>query len=161
DGSFDLAMHRFTVAGIFDVRFNIGSNLALVHIDDSLALLGADGLDEAVRLRLRVTDVQEAAATVAESLAWLEAEQPGPAYSGEYWSVTDASHFNDLSMEKIMTSFLLMMIVAIGAFNYVSTLVMVVSDKQAGIAILRTTGAGQKTVMAIFLVQGLLAGVLG
>src|SRR5690606_9415258 len=72
-----------------------------------------------------------------------------------------AALFNALKLEKIMTGFMLMMIVAIGAFNIVSTLVMTVADKQADIAILRTMGAGQRTIMGIFLVQGSLAGITG
>jgi len=66
-----------------------------------------------------------------------------------------------LKMEKLLTWFMLMMIVAIGAFNIVSTLVMVVSEKKSDIAILRTMGASGKTVMSIFVVQGTVVGILG
>lgn len=157
----DLDIQRFTVAGIFDVQFSIGSNLALIHIDDSMSLLGIGDLAQAVHLRVKVTDIDEAAAIVTSSLAWLDATFPGPEYQGEDWSITEASLFNALKLEKFMTWLMLMMIVAIGAFNIVSTLVMVVAEKQADIAILRTMGAGQRTIMGIFLVQGSVVGVFG
>lgn len=153
--------HTFTVVGVFDVRFNIGSDLAYVHIEDSESLLGPQGLASAVHLRLKTTDIDAAGDTVARSLASLNAQLPGPMYEGEDWSITEASLFNALKLEKFMTWLMLMMIVAIGAFNIISTLVMVVAEKQADIAILRTMGAGQGTILAIFLVQGTTVGVLG
>lgn len=154
-------MHRFTVAGVFDVQFTIGSALALVHIDDSLPLLGVDEPGTQLHLRLKVADIDAADDYVAAGLRLLNRELPGPEYRGEDWSITEAALFNALRLEKIMTWFMLMMIVAIGAFNIVSTLVMVVAEKQADIAILRTMGAGQRTVMGIFVVQGSVVGLLG
>jgi lipoprotein-releasing system permease protein len=91
----------------------------------------------------------------------LENAFPGGNFSGRDWSVTEASLFNALKMEKFMTWFMLMMIVAIGAFNIISTLVMVVSEKKADIAILRTMGASERTIMGIFVVQGTLVGIIG
>ncbi len=162
-GSTDVStsMHRFVVAGIFDVQFTIGSDLALIHIDDSLLLLGLDEPGTHLHLRLKFDDIYAAGSEVAAAVELLSTQLPGPAYSGEDWSVTEASLFNALKLEKIMTWFMLMMIVAIGAFNIVSTLVMVVAEKQADIAILRTMGAGQRTVMGIFVVQGSVVGMLG
>jgi lipoprotein-releasing system permease protein len=154
-------MHRFTVAGIFDVQFTIGSALALIHIDDSLPLLGIDAPGTHLHLRLKFDDIDAAGAEVAAGVQLLDARLPGPDYRGEDWSVTESALFNALKLEKIMTWFMLMMIVAIGAFNIVSTLVMVVAEKQADIAILRTMGAGQRTVMGIFVVQGSVVGMLG
>ena len=156
-----LNMHRFTVAGIFDPQFTIGNELALVHISDSLPLLGIDDIADAVQLRLRVADVDAAGTIVADSIAALETAFPGTAFNGRDWSVTEASLFNALKMEKLMTWFMLMMIVAIGAFNIISTLVMVVSEKKADIAILRTMGASEAVIMGIFVVQGTLVGILG
>jgi lipoprotein-releasing system permease protein len=154
-------MHRFTVAGIFDVQFTIGSALALIHIDDSLTLLGIDEPGTHLHLRLKFEDIDAAADEVARGVELLAGQSPGPQYRGEDWSVTEAALFNALKLEKVMTWFMLMMIVAIGAFNIVSTLVMVVAEKQADIAILRTMGAGQRTVMGIFVVQGSVVGMLG
>ncbi|MEY4640594.1 MAG: lipoprotein releasing system transrane protein LolC [Pseudomonadota bacterium] len=157
----DPVMHRFVVAGIFDVRFTIGSDLALVHIDDSLPLLGLADPGERLHLRLKFADIDLAGEEVAAGVDLLNAQVPGPEYHGEDWSISEAALFNALKLEKIMTWFMLMMIVAIGAFNIVSTLVMVVAEKQADIAILRTMGASQRTVMGIFLVQGSMVGVMG
>ena len=154
-------MHRFVVAGIFDVQFSIGSALALIHIDDSLQLLGINAPGEQLHLRLKFNDIDTAGADVAAGVQLLNNQLPGPDYRGEDWSVTEAALFNALKLEKVMTWFMLMMIVAIGAFNIVSTLVMVVAEKQADIAILRTMGAGQRTVMGIFVVQGSIVGFLG
>ncbi len=156
-----LGMHRFTVVGVFDVQFDIGSSLAYIHLQDSEGLLGSMALDSAVHLRLKTSDINAANARVAEALNVLQRELPGPQYHGEDWSITEASLFNALRLEKFMTWLMLMMIVAIGAFNIISTLVMVVAEKQADIAILRTMGAGQGTILAIFMVQGSTVGVLG
>jgi lipoprotein-releasing system permease protein len=161
NNTLDLNMHRFTVTGIFDPQFTIGSELALIHIDDSLALLGIENIGEKLELRLRVNDVNQAAEIVANSVAMLESAFPRGNFSGSDWSVTEASLFSALKMEKLLTWFMLMMIVAIGAFNIVSTLVMVVSEKRSDIAILRTMGASGKTVMSIFVVQGTVVGILG
>ena len=156
-----LNMHTFTVVGIFDVQFSIGSDLAMIHLNDSAELLNIGGIEEAVHLRLKVDDIFSAADHVVTNIELLSNELPGPDYLGEDWSISEASLFNALKMEKIMTWFMLMMIVAIGAFNIISTLVMVVSEKKADIAILRTMGAGKWTVMAIFMFQGLLVGLSG
>jgi lipoprotein-releasing system permease protein len=156
-----LKMHRFTVVGIFDVQFSIGSDLALIHIDDSLPLLGVSEPGEYLHLRLKFNDIDSAGREVAAGVQRLRQLYPGPDYRGEDWSVTEATLFNALRLEKVMTWFMLMMIVAIGAFNIVSTLVMVVAEKQADIAILRTMGASQRTVLGIFLVQGSVVGVIG
>ncbi len=154
-------MHHFNVVGIFDVQFNIGADLAYVNLQDSEQLLPSGSLAAAIHLRLKTTDIDHADQQVTAALALLDRELPGPQYHGEDWSVSEASLFNALRLEKFMTWLMLMMIVAIGAFNIVSTLVMVVAEKQADIAILRTMGAGQGTILAIFLVQGSMVGLLG
>ena len=161
NSSLKLNMHRFTVSGVFDPQFTIGSELALIHIQDSAALLGLNDLGESTQLRLRVSDPDQAATIIANSVALLESEFADQQFTGRDWSITEASLFSALKMEKLLTWFMLMMIVAIGAFNIVSTLVMVVSEKKADIAILRTMGASDKTIMAIFVVQGTVVGVLG
>jgi lipoprotein-releasing system permease protein len=154
-------MVRFTVVGIFDVQFSIGTDLAYVHLQDSEQLLNAGSLATAVHLRLKTADIDTADQQLSTALALLQRELPRPAYQGEDWSRSEASLFNALRLEKFMTWLMLMMIVAIGAFNIVSTLVMVVGEKQADIAILRTMGAGQGTILAIFLVQGSTVGLVG
>jgi lipoprotein-releasing system permease protein len=161
DNRLQLNMHSFRVVGIFDVRFTIGSELAYIHLADSADLLGIEDTSEAIRLRLRVEDIYQAPQMINQSLQVLNQDLPGPSYQGQDWSQTEASLFNALRMEKIMTWFMLMMIVAIGAFNIISTLIMLVSEKKADIAILRTMGAGENTIMGIFMIQGLLVGVSG
>jgi lipoprotein-releasing system permease protein len=157
-----LDLQRFTVSGVFDVQYDIGADLAYIHLEDSIGLLGEDSdPGAALHLRLKTTDIDRAALVVEQALALLARELPGPEYLGEDWSRTEASLFNALKLEKIMTWFMLMMIVAIGAFNIISTLVMTVADKQADIAILRTMGAGQGSIMGIFMVQGAMSGVIG
>lgn len=153
--------HRFTVSGIFDVQFRIGSNLAYINLADSADILGLDNSTRALSLRLRLAHIHQARETLDNKLAALSAAFPEQDFSAIGWSESEASLFNALKLEKVMTSFMLMMIVAIGAFNIISTLVMVVSDKQADIAILRTMGAREKTIMAIFLVQGAMVGLVG
>ncbi len=161
NSSLKLNMHRFTVSGVFDPQFTIGSELALIHLEDSAALLGLEDISDTIQLRLRVSDPDQAAGIIASSVELLESTFTDHQFSGRDWSITEASLFSALKMEKLLTWFMLMMIVAIGAFNIVSTLVMVVSEKKADIAILRTMGASDKTIMAIFVVQGTVVGILG
>jgi lipoprotein-releasing system permease protein len=156
-----LNMHRFTVVGIFDPQFTIGSTLALIHLDDGSALTTTDDVSAAPRLRIRVADLDKADSVVSDVVDELNRVFPEAGFRGQDWSTMEASLFNALKMEKIMTWFMLMMIVAIGAFNIISTLVMVVSEKRADIAILRTMGASENTIMGIFIVQGTMVGIIG
>ena len=158
---FDLESHRFNVSGIFDVRFSVGSNLAYINIEDAADIMGLDSPDQALHLRLKTTDLNRADSILAEIMLQLSEAFPTSQFSGTDWSRSEASLFTALRMEKLMTGFMLLMIVAIGAFNIVATLVMVVSDKQADIAILRTMGAGKRSVLGVFLVQGSLIGIVG
>ena len=144
----------FVVIGFADFGIYGNNNVALVNLSQAQALFVADpGMN--LQLRLKVADVLRAK-KIAGSINFAESDldiQP--------WNETQASLFNALEMEKILTSFMLLMIVVIGAVNIVSTLVMVVSDKTADIAIMRTMGASSATIMKIFIVQGLIAGVIG
>ena len=144
----------FLVIGFADFGIYGNNNVALVNLSQAQALFVADpGMN--LQLRLKVADVLRAK-KIAGSINFAESDldiQP--------WNETQASLFNALELEKILTSFMLLMIVVIGAVNIVSTLVMVVSDKTADIAIMRTMGASSTTIMKIFIVQGLIAGVIG
>ena len=144
----------FVVIGFADFGIYGNNNVALVNLSQAQALFVADpGMN--LQLRLKVADVLRAK-KIAGSINFAESDldiQP--------WNETQASLFNALEMEKILTSFMLLMIVVIGAVNIVSTLVMVVSDKTADIAIMRTMGASSTTIMKIFIVQGLIAGMIG
>ena len=144
----------FRVVGIADFGFYGNADIALINLPQAELLFAQDpGVD--LQLRLKVVDVFSAEESAANALAQISDVDIQP------WNETQASLFNALEMEKIITSFMLMMIVLIGAINIVSTLVMVVADKGADIAILRTMGASKSTVMRIFMVQGLVAGVVG
>jgi len=144
----------FTVVGYADFGAYGNSDTGLVNLAQAQQLFAQNSASQ-LQLRLRVDDVFNAKA-VAEDLF---ADYPG--LSVQSWDDAQASLFNALRMEKVLTSFMLLMIVMVGAVNIVSTLVMVVADKGADVAILRTMGASRSTIMKIFVVQGLVAGFLG
>jgi len=142
------------VIGFADFGVYGNNNLALVNLAQAADMF-ADAPGVNLQLRLRVDDVFAAEEIAGRALNEFDGLNIAP------WNVTRASLFNALGMEKIMTTFMLLMIVVIGAVNIVSTLVMVVSDKSADIAILRTMGASSGNIMQVFMVQGLIAGVIG
>ncbi|RBW49833.1 lipoprotein-releasing ABC transporter permease subunit [Marinobacter sp. F3R11] len=147
-------LKRFTVKGIFSVGAELDGNYTLIHMDDAAKLMRTGGKAQGVRL---LVDDLFAAPKVAEEAA--------RALSGRYyisdWTRTHGNLFQAIRMEKTMIGLLLMFIVAVAAFNIVSTLVMVVTDKTADIAILRTMGATPGRIMRIFIVQGAVIGVFG
>lgn len=144
----------FTVVGYADFGAYGNSDTALINLAQAQQLFARNSASR-LQLRLRVDDVFNAK-VIAEDLF---ADYPG--LSVQSWDEAQASLFNALRMEKVLTSFMLLMIVMVGAVNIVSTLVMVVADKGADVAILRTMGASRSTIMKIFVVQGLVAGLLG
>jgi lipoprotein-releasing system permease protein len=148
-------MRRFNVAGIFHSgMYEIDNGLALVHMQDAARLFrtGADatGLRLAVRDPLRAPSVSR---EVAEAL--------GGGYWVEDWTQRHANFFRSIELTKRMMFFILLLVVAVAAFNIVSTLVMAVKDKQPDIAILRTLGARPASVLAVFATQGTVIGLLG
>jgi len=148
-------LRRFNVVGIFEAgMYEYDSTLALVNIEDASRLLRMDGAVSGVRLKL---DDMFASREVARDLI--------ARLSGDYW-VTDwtqqhVNFFKAVAMEKTTMRWILFLIVAVAAFNLVSTLVMVVKEKEADIAILRTLGATPRSIMVIFMVQGGLVGLVG
>ena len=146
----------FRVLGVADFGFYDNDRTALIGLEAAQALFANDPGTQ-VQLRLRVEDLFTAGIVARQAVASLPA---GP-YAVSSWSETRRSLFDALRMEKILTGFMLLMIVIIGAVNIVATLVMAVADKNADIAILRTMGAGRATVMAVFVIQGFAAGVFG
>jgi lipoprotein-releasing system permease protein len=144
----------FTVVGYADFGAYGNSDTGLVNLAQAQQLFAQNSASQ-LQLRLRVDDVFDAKA-IAQGLF---ADYPD--LSVQSWDEAQASLFNALRMEKVLTSFMLLMIVMVGAVNIVSTLVMVVADKGADVAILRTMGASRSTIMKIFVVQGLVAGFLG
>lgn len=147
-------LKRFSVSGIFSVGADLDASLAYAHIDDmqTLARLG----DAVGGLRLELDDL-----FVAGSETRAIIDELGAGYRGLDWTYSHGNLFQAIQMEKRMIALLLTVIIAVAAFNIVSTLVMVVTDKRADIAILRTIGATPRSIMGIFIVQGLAIGVIG
>ena len=148
------AAQGFRVVGFADFGFYGNDSTALVNLEQAEQLF-ADDSAALVSLRLKVDDIF-AAEVIAENVF---GEQEGIQIVP--WNQAQSSLFNALNMEKILTSFMLLMIVVIGAVNIVSTLVLVVADKSADIAILRTMGASRGVILRIFIIQGLIAGAIG
>jgi lipoprotein-releasing system permease protein len=148
---------RFRVIGAADFGFYGNNNTAMISLETARHLLGEGTAAQDVRLRLRVDDVFNAGPIAAAAVQ----SANDPSLSSSSWSETQSSLFGALRLEKTLTGFMLLMIVVIGAVNIVSTLVMVVADKSADIAILRTMGASRGTIMSIFITQGTTVGVFG
>jgi lipoprotein-releasing system permease protein len=147
-------MKRFTVLGTFSAgMYEYDSALALIHLADAQALARMDGRVSGVRLRL--AELLRAPAT-AHAL-----QAAFPALGVTDWTRQHVNFFRAVRTEKIVMFLILSLIVAVAAFNIISTLVMVVTDKHADIAILRTLGASPAAVMGIFVVQGALIGLVG
>jgi lipoprotein-releasing system permease protein len=148
-------LKRFTVVGVFKVGAELDSSLALIHVGDAARLSHwQDSQVEGVRLKLK--DLFK-----APEVAWRIAGQLGDDYIARDWTRTHGSLFQAIQMEKTMIGLLLLLIVAVAAFNIISTLVMVVTDKKADIAILRTLGMTPRQIMLVFMVQGSVIGVVG
>ncbi len=148
-------LRRFTVVGIFEVgMYEYDRGVALVNIEDAARLFQLD--DKVTGLRLKLDDIFLAPA-VSRNLA---RELQGD-YRVEDWTRQHANFFRAVKTEKRVMFIILTLIVAVAAFNIVSTLIMVVTDKRSDIAILRTLGASPRSVMTIFIIQGVFIGVLG
>lgn len=148
-------LKTFTVVGIFEVgMYEYDSGLALIHLDDAQRLYQMD--DRVSGVRLKVDDLFQAPRIARELAGMIDAD----AYLSD-WTKSHANFFRAVQIEKNMMFIILSLIVAVAAFNLVSTLVMAVTDKQADIAILRTLGARPRSIMAVFVVQGALVGCIG
>ena len=155
DGRLVPKLHSLTVAGVFEVGMQEHDGvLGLVHIDDAADILGL-GRDVS-GLRLALDDMLQAPAVSREISAGL-----GAGYTARDWTQENASYFRAVGIEKTMMTIVLLLVVAVAAFNIVATLVMVVTDKRSEIAILRTIGVPPGGVTRIFLGQGLVIGVVG
>ena len=146
---------RFTVAGVFEVgMYEFDRGLVLIHLADAQALYRMG--DQVTGVRLKLHDLFEAPRVARE----LAGQLPGIYYVSD-WTRQHANFFRAVRTEKMVMFIILSLIVGVAAFNIVSTLVMVVQDKQADIAILRTLGARPGSIMAIFMVQGSVIGIFG
>jgi len=150
-------MKRFTVVGIFHVGAGeLDGYLGVTNLQD-LARLHRWKPDQVQGLRLKFTDLFKAPRTAYEIAQNLGEHQ----YYSRDWTRTHGNLYQAIGMEKSIIGLLLLLIVAVAAFNIISTLVMVVNDKRGDIAILRTLGATPGQIMAIFMVQGTVIGVVG
>ncbi|HGM5583093.1 TPA: lipoprotein-releasing ABC transporter permease subunit [Pseudomonas putida] len=150
-------MKRFTVVGTFHVGAGeIDGYLGLTNLSD-LSRLHRWKVDQVQGLRLKFDDLFK-----APREAWSIVQQLGEhQYYARDWTRTQGNLYQAIRMEKSIIGLLLLLIVAVAAFNIISTLVMVVNDKRGDIAILRTLGATPRQIMAIFMVQGTVIGVVG
>ncbi|MEW6679272.1 MAG: lipoprotein-releasing ABC transporter permease subunit [Pseudomonadota bacterium] len=146
---------QFTVVGIFRMGMHeYDTGLALMHLADAQKLYRLG--DEVSGLRVKLADMERAPWVTRELARTIRGD-----YYLSDWTMSHQNFFQAVQIEKRMMFIILTLIVAVAAFNIVSTLVMAVTDKQADIAILRTLGASPKSIMAIFMVQGSLIGVIG
>jgi lipoprotein-releasing system permease protein len=147
-------LRTLTVVGTFDAgHYEYDSGLALVALDDAAKLFRVEG---PTGIQLRLKELDQAPLVGAEL-----AQSLGPSVVVRDWTSTNRNWFSAVQVEKRLMFIILTLIVAVAAFNLVSTLVMTVTDKRADIAILRTLGATPRSVMAIFMVQGAASGVIG
>ena len=148
-------LQSFTVVGVFKVGADLDSSLALIHVADA-AQIKRWPADQVQSVRLTLKDLYQAPQVSAQIAVNL-----GQGFSATDWSKTQGSLFQAMQMEKTMIALLLLLIIAVAAFNIISTLIMVVADKRTDIAILRTLGMTPLQVMAVFMVQGSVIGLVG
>ncbi len=145
---------QFTVVGVFDVGAEVDSSTIFIHIEDAAKLYQTGGKVDGLRVKLR--DLFDAPGVRQR---WTE--RLGNDYSIGDWSQSQGGLFQAIAMEKRVMGLLLMIVVVVAAFNIVSIVVMMVADKRAAIAVLRTMGMRARSVVAIFITQGSLIGLLG
>ena len=147
-------LRRFTVVGIFEIGMQeYDSGLAVVNLHDAEKLYQMSGPSG---IRLKLDDLFTANRVAADI-----GKQLGDAYLARGWMQQHANFFKAIAMERIVMFIILSLIVAVAAFNLVSSLVMLVTDKQSDIAILRTLGATPRSIMGVFMIQGMMIGVMG
>lgn len=148
-------IRNFIVSGVFEVGAQEHDNvLAFVHLQDAAGLAGTLGVPGG--LRLKFSDIFAAPVRTPQINAAL-----GGHFEVSDWSIENASYFRAVRIEKTMMSLILMLIVAVAAFNIVAALVMVVNEKRTDIAILRTVGMTPRAVVGVFMTQGVLIGWFG
>jgi lipoprotein-releasing system permease protein len=147
---------RFTIVGVFSAGtgFNFDTKLAFINIDDAQKLLQMGNTVSGVKMKIsNVYQAPELSVRLSHLL--------GEGYQVGNWTQQFGAFFEAVKMEKTMMFMILLLIIAVAAFNLVSSLVMVVNDKQAEIAILRTIGATPSTILLVFIVQGMMVGIVG
>lgn len=155
EGNVELVLERFVVRGVFEAGIQEhDASLAIVHLEDAARLLALGDAVSAVRFR--AADVM-AAPEVSRRIA----NAVGAGFRTSDWTIENESYFRAIRLEKMMMSLILSLIIGVAAFNIVASLVMVVTDKTAEIAILRTLGMSPGAVVRVFFVQGAAIGWLG
>ncbi|HUG98536.1 MAG TPA: lipoprotein-releasing ABC transporter permease subunit [Gammaproteobacteria bacterium] len=148
-------MRRFTVTGVFEAgMYEFDRGLAFVHLEDAARLWRME--DKVTGIRLALGDM-----FVAPEVSRRVAVAVGGGFYVSDWTRQHVNFFRSIQLSKQMMFTILLLVVAVAAFNIVSTLVMVVKDKQGDIAILRTLGASPASIMVVFMIQGTLIGVAG
>ncbi len=145
---------RFRVVGVFDSGSQLDADYAYTHVSDLSKVIAVP--EDRLGWRIQLEDVDQAE-RVADKISAIW----GEGWSAQTWAGDYQSLFQAMKMEKITVGALLMIIVLVAAFNIVSGLVMMVSDKRSDMAVLRTMGASSKTVVGVFIVQGLILGMTG
>lgn len=146
-------LKQFTVSGIFVTGYQFDSSYALINMQDAAALLQMG--NQVSGLQLKLDDLFNAD-IVSQTL---NAALPG--YMAYTWITQNANFFAALQMEKVMMFVILLLIIAVAAFNMLASLVMLVTDKRSDIAILKTMGLSTREIMKIFMIQGFVIGCLG
>jgi len=144
---------NFTLMGVFEVGAEVDTRLAMIHIDDAKTFLRVPGVQG---LHVKTTDMFLAPQVMTELR-----QELGESVQVKDWSQTQGSLFQAVKMEKLVVGTLLMVIIAVAAFNIVSSLILMVADKRSDIAVLRTLGLTARQVMGIFIVQGVAVGLVG
>lgn len=147
---------RFTIVGVFSAGtgFNFDTKLAFINMEDAQKLLQMG--NDVSGIKMKINNVYQAP-ELTDRLSHLLGEE----YQVGNWTQQFGAFFQAVKMEKTMMFMILLLIIAVAAFNLVSSLVMVVNDKQAEIAILRTIGATPSTILWVFIVQGMMVGIVG
>jgi lipoprotein-releasing system permease protein len=150
---------QFKVVGLFQIgMYEYDAGLALIHMDDAAKLYRME--DKVSGIRLKIDDLYDAP-QVSSQLSEQLSHNTQQSFFVTDWTQQHANFFKAVQMEKRVMFIILALIVAVAAFNIVSTLVMAVTDKRADIAIMRTFGASPRSIMGIFIVQGALIGIIG
>ena len=151
---------QFKVVGLFQIgMYEYDAGLALIQMDDAAKLYRMN--DQVSGIRLKIDDLYDAPLVSSQLSQQLSVNSPQQPYFVTDWTQQHANFFKAVQMEKRVMFIILTLIVAVAAFNIVSTLVMAVTDKRADIAIMRTLGASPRSIMSIFIVQGALIGLIG
>lgn len=145
---------RFTLVGTFEVQATVDETLALIHLNDAQTLFRRGGAVDG--LHLKFDDIYHSASAIQTLV-----QQLGKDYKSKDWSQTQGSLFQAVKMEKLVTGILLSIIIAVAAFNIVTSLVMMVAEKRSDIAVLRTLGLTRQGIVSIFVIQGSSMGGIG